>query len=77
MTWSKDGQVISADNFKVLKDNRITVNHSPHEGVAITIADLKVTDSGQYACALNMKKNVQKVVHTLHIVHIEGNFFYH
>merc|ERR1712012_503707 len=27
VTWSKDGQVISADNFKVLKDSRITVNH--------------------------------------------------
>jgi len=67
VTWSKNGQVISADNFKVLKDNRITVNHLPHEGVTITIAELKVTDSGQYSCALNLKHNVQKVVHTLQI----------
>jgi len=67
VTWSKDGQVISADNFKVLKDNRITVNHVPHDGVSITITDLKVSDSGQYACALNLKQNVLKVVHTLQI----------
>ena len=72
MTWSKNGQVISADNFKVLKDSRITVNHLPHEGVTITIAELKVTDSGQYSCALNLKHNVQKVVHTLQI---EGKLF--
>merc|ERR1719410_2278428 len=32
VTWSKDGQVISADNFKVLKDSRITVNHLPNRG---------------------------------------------
>ena len=67
MTWSKDGQVISADNFKVLKDSRITVNHAPLDGVTITITDLKVSDSGQYACALNLKQNVLKVVHTLQI----------
>ena len=72
MTWSKDGQVISADNFKVLKDSRITVNHAPRDGVAITISDLKVSDSGQYACALNLKQNVLKVVHTLQI---EGKLF--
>ena len=67
VTWSKDGQVISADNFKVLKDSRISVNHIPRDGVSITITDLKVSDSGQYACALNLKQNVLKVVHTLQI----------
>ena len=72
VTWSKDGQVISADNFKVLKDSRITVNHVPRDGVTITITDLKVSDSGQYACALNLKQNVLKVVHTLQI---EGKHF--
>ena len=72
MTWSKDGQVISADNFKVLKDRRITVNHAARDGVTITISDLKVSDSGQYACALNLKQNVLKVVHTLQI---EGKLF--
>jgi len=67
VTWSKDGQVISADSFKVLKDSRITVNHVPNRGVSITIQGLKVTDSGSYDCALNLKKHVVNVVHTLQI----------
>jgi len=67
VTWSKDGQVISADNFKVLKDSRITVNHVPNRGVSITIVGLKVSDSGSYDCALNLKRHVINVVHTLQI----------
>jgi len=67
VTWSKDGQVISADNFKVLKDSRITVNHLPNRGVSITIHGLKVSDSGSYDCALNLKSHVLNVVHTLQI----------
>lgn len=67
VTWSKDGQVISADNFKVLKDSRITVSHLPNRGVSITIHGLKVSDSGSYDCALNLKSHVVNVVHTLQI----------
>lgn len=67
VTWSKDGQVISADNFKVLKDSRITVDHLPNKGVSITIRGLRVEDSGAYHCALNLKSHVVKVVHTLQI----------
>lgn len=67
VTWSKDGQVISADNFKVLKDSRITVNHRTNRGVEITITGLSVSDSGSYDCALNLKSHVVNVVHTLQI----------
>ena len=35
--------------------------------VSITIHGLKVSDSGSYDCALNLKSHVLNVVHTLQI----------
>ena len=37
VTWSKDSQVLSADNVKVLMDSRLKVHYSPLGGVNISI----------------------------------------
>jgi hypothetical protein len=37
VSWSKDGQVLSADNVKVLNDDRIYLDHQPKHGVNIAI----------------------------------------
>ena len=67
ITWMKDERVISADNFKVLDDNRITVSHLVGRGTNLTIRHLKTQDSGQYSCAVNLKEKPLKVVHKLQI----------
>jgi len=68
ITWSKDGQVISADTFKVLQDMRMQVSADANDqGVMLTVSGLKLSDSGQYVCALNTKHSVLSVVHTLNI----------
>ena len=41
------------------------------QGVMLTVSGLKLSDSGQYVCALNTKHSVLSVVHTLNI---EGKF---
>ena len=66
MTWSKDGQVISADTFKVLQDSRISVS-GDREGVELSLSNLKLSDGGKYVCALNLKHSVLSVVHSLNI----------
>ena len=66
MTWSKDGQVISADTFKVLQDSRISVSGGTN-GVVLTLHGLRLSDAGQYVCALNTKHSVLSVIHTLNI----------
>ena len=72
MTWSKDGQVISADTFKVFQDSRISVTaDSNGQGVRLSISGLRMTDGGQYVCALNTKHDVLSVIHTLNI---EGGY---
>merc|ERR1719284_2327499 len=54
VTWSKDGQVISADSFKVLQDARISVRGElGGQGVSLTISGLRRSDAGQWVCALN------------------------
>ena len=73
VSWTKDGQVISANDLKVLKDDRIKVSHRPTEGVSISISGLKVTDAGKYTCELNLKENVQRITHTLEV---EGKLFW-
>ena len=70
MTWSKDGQVISADTFKVLQDSRIHVS-GDSSGVVMTLTGLRLSDAGQYVCALNTKHSVLNVIHTLNI---EGKY---
>ena len=37
VTWSKDSQVLSADNVKVLMDSRLRVHYTPLGGVNISI----------------------------------------
>ena len=37
------------------------------QGVMLTVSGLKLSDSGQYVCALNTKHSVLSVVHTLNI----------
>ena len=37
VTWSKDSQVLSADNVKVLMDSRLRVQYTPLGGVNISI----------------------------------------
>ena len=37
VTWSKDSQVLSADNVKVLMDSRLSVHYTPLGGVNISI----------------------------------------
>ena len=71
VSWSKEGQIISAANLKVIKDERIIIDHTSTKGVSITISDLRVTDAGKYSCELNMKE-VQRIVHTLEV---EGILF--
>ena len=46
--------------------------HKSKQKVSITIHGLKVSDSGSYDCALNLKSHVVNVVHTLQI---EGGLF--
>ena len=47
-TWSKDGQVISADSFKVLQDSRISVvGEQGGQGVSLTLTGLRKSDGGQ------------------------------
>ena len=69
MTWSKDGQVLSADNVKVLNDNRLHVEHQPKRGVNISIDNLNGEDSGLYKCSLNFNK---KALHVEHRLQVEG-----
>ena len=74
MTWSKDGQVISADTFKVLQDSRISVSAGVGgQGVMLSVSGLRLSDSGHYTCALNTKHSVLSLVHTLNI---EGKHHY-
>ena len=48
VTWSKDGQVISADSFKVLQDERISVRGElGGQGVSLSISGLRRSDGGQ------------------------------
>ena len=70
MTWSKDGQVLSADNVKVLNDDRIRVEHQTKRGVNISIINLAGEDSGLYKCSLNFNK---KALHVEHRLQVEGN----
>ena len=44
VTWSKDSQVLSADNVKVLMDSRLRVHYSPLGGVNISIRQDYQTD---------------------------------
>ena len=69
MTWSKDDQVLSANNVKVLKDKRIHLEHKPRHGVNISICDLRGEDSGLYKCTLNFNK---KALHVEHKLQVEG-----
>ena len=49
VTWSKDGQVISADSFKVLQDQRISVRgEQGGQGVSLTIQGLRRSDGGKF-----------------------------
>ena len=49
VTWSKDGQVISADSFKVLQDQRISVKgEQGGQGVSLTISGLRRSDGGKF-----------------------------
>ena len=66
VTWSKDGQVISADTFKVVRDSRISVTRE-RDGVSLRVSSLGLSDGGRYVCALNMKHSVLTVVHQLNI----------
>lgn len=65
VTWSKDSQVLSADNVKVLMDHRLTVHHQPRHGVNISISNLRGSDSGHYRCTLNFNKKALHVEHKL------------
>ena len=69
VTWSKDGRVLSAENVKVLNDNRIHVEHQPKRGVNISIVNLVGEDSGVYKCSLNFNK---KALHVEHRLVVEG-----
>ena len=69
VTWSKDGQVLSADNVKVLNDNRIHLEHQPKRGVNISIDNLRGEDSGLYKCSLNFNK---KALHVEHKLQVQG-----
>jgi len=67
VTWSKDEQVLSADNVKVLKDERILLEHQPRRGVNISIVNLRGDDSGLYKCTLNFNKKALHVEHKLQV----------
>ena len=69
VTWSKDDQVLSADNVKVLKDKRILLENQPRRGVNISIVNLRGEDSGLYKCTLNFNK---KALHVEHKLQVEG-----
>ena len=66
VTWSKDGQVISADTFKVVQDSRISVRRERDE-VRLIVRSLGLADGGKYVCALNLKHSVLTLVHQLNI----------
>jgi len=67
VTWSKDDQVLSADNVKVLKDKRILLEHQLRRGVNISIVNLRGEDSGLYKCTLNFNKKALHVEHKLQV----------
>ena len=70
VTWSKDDQILSADNVKVLNDDRIILHHEEKKGVNISIINLRGDDSGVYKCSLNFNK---KALHVKHKLQVEGS----
>ena len=74
MTWSKDDQILSADNVKVLNDDRIILHHEEKKGVNISIINLRGDDSGVYKCSLNFNK---KALHVKHKLQVEGSTIFH
>ena len=59
--------MLSADNVKVLNDERIVLEHQPRHGVNITIVNLRGEDSGLYKCTLNFNKKALQVKHKLQV----------
>ena len=70
----KDDRVMSADNFKVIDDSRISVLHMNGKGSRLEIRQLKQSDSGQFSCIVNLKQKPLKVIHTLQIQGTQSSF---